>query len=244
MFLIQALKRIAKFGERLPVRWPMAVLFAIAIAYADGFWMTAIQGAVGAMERKEPPFTRWLRDATLMIPLVTAAVLLALLCAHRWMKSNPQQIARLGGAVLMVALFGSAVGVAEAANSSLEDYRLQVRHMGFIHANGNDFKLPATAIDGFSEAPYALYCDLRGTLIGGASGNAVLGSAITRLEYATFSVHVRAVLIDAALILITNVLIAGAIMAVLRDRVWSPRVVARAQPSEAMGQLALGGTLV
>lgn len=244
MFLIQALKRIAGYGERLPVRWPMAVLFAIAIAYADGFWMTSIQGAVGALERIEPPFTRWLRDATLMIPLVTCAVLLALLCAHRWVHSNPRQIARLGGAVLMVALFGTAIGVAEAANSSLEDYRLQVRHMGFIHANGNDIKLPTTAIDGFGEAPYALYCDLRGTLIGGAAGNAVLGSAITRLEYATFSLHVRAVLIDSVLILFTNLLIAGVMMALLRDRVWSPRLVTRAVASEAPGQLALGGTLV
>lgn len=244
MFLFRPLRRLAEYGERLPVRWPLAVLIAIAISYADGFWMTAIQGAVGATERIEPPFTRWSRDATLMIPLVTCAALLALLCAHRWVKSNPRPIVRLGGAALMVALFSTVVGVAEAANSSLEDYRLQVRHMGFIHANGNDIKLPATAIDGFGEAPYALYCDLRGTLIGGAAGNAVLGSAITRLEYATFSLHVRAVLIDSVLILFTNLLIAGAMMALLRDRVWSPRVVTRAVASEAPGQLALGGTMI
>jgi hypothetical protein len=119
-----------------------------------------------------------------------------------------------------------------------------VRHMGFVHANGTDIKLPTTAVDGFSDAPYALYCDLRGTLIGGASGNAVLGSAITRLEYATFSLHVRAVLIAGALMLITNLLIAAVVMAVIREWVWSPHAAVCAQPIEATGPLTLGGTLV
>jgi hypothetical protein len=223
MVLIRALRRLAEYGERLPVRWPLAAVFAAAITYADGFWLTATQGAVGAVERIEPPFFRWARDATLLLPVVFLAVLAALLVTRRLFTHTPRARARLLGAALLVALLSGAVGVAAAASSALEDYRLQVHHMGFIHLAPGGVSAASADPVGFGEAPYALYCDLRDALVGAPAGGAV-EDAITRLEYATFSVHVRALVVVAALMLTTNLLIAGVAIGALRDRVWAARL--------------------
>ena len=43
---------------RRSVPWLTVVPFAVAMAYADGFWMLAMRGAVGAIERTpEPPIS-------------------------------------------------------------------------------------------------------------------------------------------------------------------------------------------
>ncbi len=50
-------------------------LLAVVMAYADGFLLTSIQGAVGAIERTQGPFASWLRTSTLMLPVFVFAVL-------------------------------------------------------------------------------------------------------------------------------------------------------------------------
>ena len=44
---------------RLTVPWLTVLPFAVVMAYADGFWMTSLRGAVGAIERTDEPFTSW-----------------------------------------------------------------------------------------------------------------------------------------------------------------------------------------
>jgi hypothetical protein len=55
--------------HRLRPSWVTIGLWAVVIAYVDGFWVTSLQRTVGAFERNQPPFMRWLRDSTLMLPL-------------------------------------------------------------------------------------------------------------------------------------------------------------------------------
>ena len=53
----QPVKRVRR---RLGVSWATIILFAVVISYVNGFWVTSLQGAVGSLERSEPPFQRWL----------------------------------------------------------------------------------------------------------------------------------------------------------------------------------------
>jgi hypothetical protein len=82
---------------------------------------------------------------------------------------------------------------------------------------------------------YNLYCNLRGV----AAGN-----ALSLMEYATFMVHVRALLMMGALLLLTNLVLSVLLLTMLGDWLWSPRAAASPQAIEATGQLAAGGTLV
>ena len=70
-------------GGRLAVPWSTVLPSAILMAYADGFWMMTLRGAIGAIERTQEPFTGWWRESTLVLPLYVLAVLGALLLAMR-----------------------------------------------------------------------------------------------------------------------------------------------------------------
>ncbi len=207
-----------------PARWSLIVLFAIFITYMDGFWMTAIQGVVGAIERNEPPFSRWLRDSTIMLPLIILAVFVGFAYARHWFRNSQRKLIRFWGSALVITMISAGAGIAEAINSSLIDYRYQVHHVELLHSYGNAPQTESAKLAGFGSTPYYLYCDLRGTLIGSAAKPQVAGNAITWLEYLTFVSHVRALVIDAALILITNLSIVALLLALLGERVWAPQL--------------------
>jgi hypothetical protein len=76
--------------RQLTVPWLTVLPFALAMAYADGFWMVALRGAVGSIDRSQEPFTTWLRESTLAIPVYLFAVLGALTLAKRWFGPEPR----------------------------------------------------------------------------------------------------------------------------------------------------------
>ena len=61
-------RRGREAAEPLQVSWVTVVVCASVIAYIDGFWLTSLRGAVGAIDATQSPFSRWLRDSTLMVP--------------------------------------------------------------------------------------------------------------------------------------------------------------------------------
>src|SRR6478672_1261357 len=131
--------------RRLTVPWLTVLPFAVVMAYADGFWMVALRGAVGSIERSQEPFTTWLREANLAIPVYLFAVLGALTLAKRWfgpVLSTARSVLLTG---LLIAAAGTLVGVVQLAISSVYDFRLQsdeVVMMGSMHGSCN-----ATCID-------------------------------------------------------------------------------------------------
>lgn len=240
--MTKAITHLADYGRHLPVRWTTVAAFAIVIAYGDGFWLTALQGAIGAIERNEPPLIHWLRDATLMLPLVFIAVLVALLCARRWFAGSRRTLVGFGATALLVALISGGVGIAEAVASSLRDYQFQVQRLSY----GPATPLGSADLAGFGPTaplPYYLYCNLRGAVTVGADGSSVVGSAVTRLEYATLMMHVRALSIGALVLLTTNLVIAVVLLAVLKDRLWLTRLATSPQVNETNHQLSAGGAL-
>src|SRR5262249_33686090 len=95
----------------------MAALFAGALAFGSGIWLTAIHLAEGATERDEPPLLlHWLRDSTLALPLVFVAVLAGLLVAGalikplRWGSSHVLAQAAMPTLMALFASIGLALG--------------------------------------------------------------------------------------------------------------------------------------
>jgi hypothetical protein len=120
--------------RRARTRWPAMLLLAALLAFADGFWLTTTQGAVGAIERAQSPFTTWLRDSALSLPLYVLAVLAALAVARRRLGPGLRGARRVFATALLVAVAGTVVGTAELVASAAYDYKLQVSQLDAMHA--------------------------------------------------------------------------------------------------------------
>jgi hypothetical protein len=116
------------------VGWPTVVVLAALLAYADGFILTSIQGAVGAIERAQHPFSFWLRTSTLMLPVFLLSVLVALAVARRLVGPVLRSARKVVLAAVLIVLAGSAVGSAEMVVSAAYDYQLQSAQ-GQAHMN-------------------------------------------------------------------------------------------------------------
>jgi hypothetical protein len=112
-------------GGRLAVPWSTVLPSAILMAYADGFWMMTLRGAIGAIERTQEPFTGWWRESTLVLPLYVLAVLGALLLALRWFGPVLPSLRAVAATAVLTALAGTLLGVAEIVGSSVYDYHLE-----------------------------------------------------------------------------------------------------------------------
>jgi tetrahydromethanopterin S-methyltransferase subunit C len=117
-----------------PVPWFTVAAFAVLMDVAAGFWLTSIQGAVGAIERAQTPFASWLRISTLMLPVFVLAVLTALPFARRRFGPALRTTRRVVAAALLMVAAGTVVGVGQLAVSAAYDYRLQAQHLELIHA--------------------------------------------------------------------------------------------------------------
>jgi len=208
---------VKRARRRLGVSWPTIILFAAVISYVNGFWVTSLQGAVGAIERSEPPFERWLRDSAIMLPFYAAAVLGAVLLARRWFGRSPRAVVRGAGAGLLIILACTLVGIAEVANSAAYDYRLQTERIELVH-DGNHTGAPASGIPE-PVTPAA------------TSTDACVG--VCAAKESTIGLHVRGVTRASALMLITNTLLVGWLLAVGGDRLWQRQRATTAGAVEA-----------
>ena len=114
-----------------PVPWSTVLPFAVVLAYVNGFWVTALRGAVGSTERTTAPFTSWLRDSTLLFVL---AVLVALSLAARG-TGRGRGVGVIRPAVL-VALATTVAGTAHLVADSVWSLRLQLVHLDTMGSMG------------------------------------------------------------------------------------------------------------
>ena len=105
--------------------WLTVVPLAVVMAYADGFWVISLRGAVGSIQRTQEPFMSWLRDSTLVLPVFILAVLGALMLAKRWFGPVLRNLKTIVATSLLVVVAGTLVGIAALAASSAYDYSLQ-----------------------------------------------------------------------------------------------------------------------
>ena len=192
----QPVKRVRR---RLGVSWATIILFAVVISYVNGFWVTALQITVGSLERSEPPFGRWLRDSSIMVPLYAAGVLVAVLLARRWFGRSKRTLVRAAGAGVLIVAVCTLVGIVEVANSAAYDYQLQTEHIDVV--------------DGFNHTQH----DASSTA---AQTDDCVGTCAAKQS--TLGLHVRAGTQASALMLITNALLVTWLLAVGGDRLWQP----------------------
>jgi hypothetical protein len=198
---IQQVERSIDTPRLLRLSWLTVAVFAVAFAYIDGFWVTSLQGAVGSLERSRPPFQRWLRDSTLMLPVYIGAVVLALLLTRRWMGRNRRAVAQIGTAALLIVGISTAVGMAEVANSSAYDYHLQVEHLDEVEAL-NHAHTPEGQVAAIADSDAA----------------ACLG--VCAAKRSTRELHVRAVTHAGVALLLTNSLLVIWLLALRGGQLW------------------------
>jgi hypothetical protein len=116
-----------------PVPWLTVAAFAVLMDAADGFWLTSVQGAVGAIERVQTPFASWAWTSALLLPLFLLAVLVALALARRSFGPLLRTTRKVVAAALIVVAAGTVVGTAELALSAVYDYHLQSRQLDQVH---------------------------------------------------------------------------------------------------------------
>ena len=120
--------RFAAFRGKVPLPWATVFVLAIVMAAADGFILTSLQGAVGAIERAQGPFVSWLRDTAIILPVFVVAVMWAFTRAHRkhgLTSPAMRSWRRVVTTALLIVAAGTAVGIAETTVSAAMDYRLQ-----------------------------------------------------------------------------------------------------------------------
>lgn len=188
--------------RRLPASWSAIGLFAVVLAYVDGFWLVTLQGAVGAIERSRGPFARWLRESTLLVPFLAAAVVVALLVGRRWFAGRRPWVRQMS-TVLVVVAATSTVAIAAVAASSADDYQIQARHLGLLHS----FHTPTVPAPGAA---------------GTSSGSLSACDALCDARRETIAVHVRAVELAAPVLLVTNLVLVLWLLALRGGRLGWP----------------------
>ncbi|GAB3875832.1 hypothetical protein GCM10028802_12650 [Terrabacter terrigena] len=173
------------------VPWATVISLAAVLAFADGFWVISLRGAVGAIERTGEPFATWLRESSVTTPLYVVGVLSALTVAKRRFGPVLRGARAVISSAWLVALGASLVGAAHLVVSAAVDFRLQsglVEHMGSMSTT----------------------CGV---------------DCVARLESDSFWLQARATGYGAAIVLLTNVLVVGWVVAMRggRLRVTSPR---------------------
>jgi hypothetical protein len=144
MSLAAFFRRIGAFLDPRPARWSTVALLTIVLAYADGAVLTIIKGATGSIARIQTPFTSWLIDSTVLIPVFLLGVLLAFRLAHRRIAPELRKPKKVLAAALVIALSGTVVGVAALVASGAYDYSLQSNELqadGPVHAD-HDVVIP------------------------------------------------------------------------------------------------------
>ncbi|GAA2747773.1 hypothetical protein GCM10009868_38550 [Terrabacter aerolatus] len=111
--------------HRPGVPWATVVPVAVVIAYADGFWVTSMRGAVGAVGRGQGPFTTWWHQSTVLVPLYVCAVIGALALALRWSRRGGGARAGLLATGGLVVLAATLVAVVVMAAGAAYDYHVQ-----------------------------------------------------------------------------------------------------------------------
>jgi hypothetical protein len=193
--------RFAMFRTKVPYPWKTVIALAVVLAAADGFIVTSLQGAVGAIQRAQGPFSSWLRDTAIMIPFFVIAVMWAFYRAHRkhgldsrGMRSWKRTVA----AALLIVGATTVVGILQTSVSAAIDYRLQSQQLAATAA------VHGHAADGVS---------------GAITDNQAYSDGVwSPLQRQTMALDVKAVGFGAGIILATNIVLVGWIVALRGGR--------------------------
>jgi hypothetical protein len=176
----------------VPVPWPTVVALAVVMSFADGFWIISLREASGAAIRTGRPFASWLVDCTVVLPLFVLAVLAAFAIAHQRYGPELRSARRVVATALLVAVAGTVAGLAVAVASAGYDYYLQAGQADVV-----------ATTHGHS---------------GAVSPTDPTCSGSCAVDQATLEVHARGLVYSAPLLLTTNVVLVGWVVALRGGR--------------------------
>ncbi len=181
-------------APRSPVSWWTVAVLAVLTTAADGFWATSLRGAVGSIDAAGRPLETWVQYVVVMLPLEVAAVIVALRVTDR-LLGRARGVARFGGAVALVVVLTTAVGVGRVAVAAASDYRTQSSRLAASHQyhDHRHHTNPAVAATG---------CN---------------GACVAKEQ--TLAAHKRAIGIAAAVLLLTNATLVLWVLAMRGGRV-------------------------
>jgi hypothetical protein len=189
------------------VPWPAVAVLAVGMSFADGFWIVSLREAAGAAIRTGRPFASWLVDCTVVLPLFVGAVVAALAIAYR--RHGPAPRGRNAVATgLLVALAGTLAALVVAVSSAGYDYYLQAGQADQVassHSHGSG-----------QISPYDPTCT---------------GSCA--IDQTTLVVHARGLAFLVPVLLTTNVLLVGWVLALRGGRLDAPGARRRPEPGSA-----------
>ena len=182
--------------RRLSTPWLTVLVLAAAMAYADGFWLTSLQGAIGSVARARGPFGDWLRVSTVLLPIFAVAVHKALARGGRQYGPRLHTPRAVVATALLVAAAGSVVGIGALVANSVYEYNLQANELELTKATHDH---PAAA--DHASATCSSTCDA---------------------QHATLAVHVRGVTYGSGIVVATNLLLVGWVVALKGGRLEVP----------------------
>jgi hypothetical protein len=177
-------------GRRLP--WLTVGLLAGTMAFADGFLIQALQGATGYIERSQHPFESWLRHSALLVPVFVLVVLGVLRLARRRYGPSLRRLRPVLATATAIAAAGTVLGIGAITANAAYNYHLQAGQLALAHT------VHSTAISGETSHDHAA--------AGGCSGACLQ-------QHQTLDAHVRGVKVTSGLLLATNVVLVGWVVA-------------------------------
>lgn len=196
-------ERLRSFLDPRPARWRTVLVIAVVLAYADGYVLVALTGAVGAIQRTEHPFGAWLEESAVLVPFFVLAELLVLRLVRR--RSGPalRSVKAVLVAALLLAVGGTATGVVAVTASAAYDFRLQTELIDFSAQFSDQVGDPLIKA---------------GTTV--ARGNC--NTMICDEERFSLATDARGVALGALLLLGINVVLVGWILAAFGGRLGAP----------------------
>jgi hypothetical protein len=220
-------QRVRAFLDPAPARWPTVVLMALAMSVADCFVLTALTGAVGAIERTQGRFFTWMLDSVVLWPLFVLAILLVLGRIRHRHGTVLRGSRKVLLSALLIAVAGTVIGLGAVAASSAYDYHLQADQLeltGPLH----NHEAPAVSEPAGSQSAAALAAS--------HAGHDASCDETCQEERLTLNSDLRGVGFAGPILLVVNIVLVGWLLALFGGRLSpvvrrvAPAVVAPAEP--------------
>jgi hypothetical protein len=220
MSMTSTSERVRTFLDPRPARWSTVLLLSVVLAYADGFVMTSLTGAVGFIKRAQDLFGEWVIQSAILVPFFVVALLLVLRRIRRRQGAVLRSAKKVWTSAVLLAVGGTVVGVLAVSASSAYDYYLQANELdvaGPLH-NHSTITIPGAA--DATVDPHAAH---------GACDETCTDKRQTLVD------DMRGVGITSPIMLVANIVLVGWLLALLGGQL-SPSAGRRRGTATAPGQ--------
>ncbi|GAB4121267.1 MAG: hypothetical protein Fur005_33930 [Roseiflexaceae bacterium] len=227
---LQQIRQLRLTWQALPIRWGVLVGCALLLAAADGFWLTAVQGAIGVARHGQPPVLRWFNDSSILFLGCLLAFGGGTLILAPLIQRYQKPLTRFALLFILIGGVGSGAAILQAGMMTVGNYRAEIDDLQRTHGGDTFQSASGNWVGVAAKTPisYAAYCDWRNIMRGQAGESNNNNTLLLQREYTTFSIQFRAFSYNIGLVLISNTLITLIVLLFLGEYLW----VAQPKPSQ------------